>query len=107
MKLSHLAHVVFKNFMSKVVPSLLCLALALFELIIWNDLFKLLQRYHSNTFDPKKLMDQRWFDMVNLMDLHCHSDNKSQCYIGIFNVRIRLKYKNRRSLLVKLRHCCE
>ncbi len=38
MKLFHLAHIVFKNLMSKVVPSLLCLALALFELIIWNDL---------------------------------------------------------------------
>jgi hypothetical protein len=48
----------------EVVPSLSCLGLALLELIIWNDLFKLLQGYHSNTLNPKKLMDQRWLDMV-------------------------------------------
>lgn len=49
--------------MCEVVSSLLNLGLAL-ELIIWNDVFKILQQYHSNTLNPKKFMDQRWQDMV-------------------------------------------
>lgn len=43
----------------------------------------------------------------NSMELHCNSDNKSQCYIEIFDVGNRWKCKNKANLLVKLHYCCE
>ncbi len=80
-----------KDLLCETIPSLSCLGLALLKLFVCNDLFKLLQGYHSNTLDSKKLMDQRWPHMVQFNEPDCHSDNKSQCYIEIFKVRNRWK----------------
>jgi hypothetical protein len=76
--LFHLIHIVKKNLLCEVVPSLSCLGLAHLELIIWNGLFKLLQGYHPNILDLKKLMDQRCPHMVQFNRLalpQCHKIN--------------------------------
>jgi hypothetical protein len=62
--LSHIIHIIIKNILCEAITSFSSLGLAHFELIIYNNLFKALQWYHSNTLDPKKLMYQWCPDMV-------------------------------------------
>ncbi len=49
--LIHLVHVIKKDLLCEVVPSLSCLCLALLELLLWDDFFKLLQEDHSYALD--------------------------------------------------------
>ncbi len=93
--------------MCECVLSILCFGLPFLELFIWNDLFKLLQGYHSNILDPKNSQTRNGFTWSNSMDMYCNSDNKSQCYIEIFKMKNIWKCKNIISLFVKLCHCCE
>ncbi len=67
--MSHLVHIIKKDHMCEGVLNILCFCFPFIELFIWNDLFKLLQGYHSNILDPKKCYDYKKAMSLEEVDL--------------------------------------